>query len=176
MKTLVIYKSKTGFTHKYARWIAEELQADLVAHAEAKDADWAAYDTIIYGGGLYVGGINGIELLKHHLPQLAGKRVIVYASGATPNRAETTAQLLGINFTSEEQKTIRFFYLRGGFDFSKLGIVDKVLMLLLKAKLRMKPESKRTPDERGMLAAYNRHTDFTRRRYTHELVAFAQKG
>ncbi|GEA31640.1 flavodoxin [Clostridium beijerinckii] len=28
MKTVVIYKSKTGFTKKYAKWIAEELSAD----------------------------------------------------------------------------------------------------------------------------------------------------
>lgn len=29
MKTVVIYKSKTGFTQKYAEWIAEDLSADL---------------------------------------------------------------------------------------------------------------------------------------------------
>jgi len=30
MKTVVIYKSKTGFAKKYAEWIAEELVADIL--------------------------------------------------------------------------------------------------------------------------------------------------
>lgn len=29
MKTIVIYKSKTGFVRKYAEWISEELSADI---------------------------------------------------------------------------------------------------------------------------------------------------
>ncbi len=34
MKTIVIYKSATGFTKKYAQWIAEALSADLFAVAD----------------------------------------------------------------------------------------------------------------------------------------------
>ncbi len=30
MKTLVVYKSLSGFTKKYAGWIGEELQAELL--------------------------------------------------------------------------------------------------------------------------------------------------
>lgn len=30
VNTLIIYKSKTGFTKRYATWIAEELHADLI--------------------------------------------------------------------------------------------------------------------------------------------------
>ena len=29
MKTLVIYTSQTGFTKRYAKWIAERMDADL---------------------------------------------------------------------------------------------------------------------------------------------------
>ena len=29
MKKIVIYESATGFTKKYAEWIAEELQAEI---------------------------------------------------------------------------------------------------------------------------------------------------
>ena len=29
MKILLIYKSKTGFTEKYARWISEEINCDV---------------------------------------------------------------------------------------------------------------------------------------------------
>ena len=30
MKTVVVYKSISGFTKKYAEWIAHELRADLL--------------------------------------------------------------------------------------------------------------------------------------------------
>ncbi|MDE5939773.1 MAG: flavodoxin [Lachnospiraceae bacterium] len=36
MKTIVIYNSQTGFTKRYAKWIAEAAGADCVALPEAK--------------------------------------------------------------------------------------------------------------------------------------------
>ena len=36
MKTVVIYNSQTGFTKRYAEWIAEATGADCFALAEAK--------------------------------------------------------------------------------------------------------------------------------------------
>ena len=35
MKTIIIYSSQTGFTEKYALWMAEELEADIVTLPEA---------------------------------------------------------------------------------------------------------------------------------------------
>ena len=51
----------------------------------------------------------------------------------------------------------QFFYLRGGFDYSKLDFKNKALMNLLKFKIKMK--KKRTPDEIGMLNAYSHPLD-----------------
>ena len=36
MNTLVIYSSQTGFTERYAKWIAETLDADVLSIKEAK--------------------------------------------------------------------------------------------------------------------------------------------
>ena len=36
MKALVIYTSQTGFTKKYAEWIAKRLKADLLDVRDAK--------------------------------------------------------------------------------------------------------------------------------------------
>lgn len=175
MKSLVIYRSKTGFTKSYAEWISSELSADIVEYSHVDPEIFNNYDTVIYGGGLYIVGINGVKLIKQNLDKLAGKKVIVYACGATPDREETTIEIRNMNFTEEQQKSIRFFYLRGGFNFSKLGFVDKVLMTLLKLKLKMKKESKRSPDERGMLAAYAALSDFSKRKYIDELVTYAKE-
>ena len=50
MKTIVIYNSQTGFTKRYAEWIAEATGADCVELSAAKKKDLAAYEAIIFGG------------------------------------------------------------------------------------------------------------------------------
>ena len=50
MKTIVIYNSQTGFTKRYAQWIAEAAGADCLALSDAKKKDLTAYEAIIYGG------------------------------------------------------------------------------------------------------------------------------
>ena len=95
-----------------------------------------AYDTVIYGGGLYVVGINGVKFITKNLDKLNDKKVVVFATGASPFREKAINEVRNKNFTSEEQKYIKFFYLRGGFDYSKLKPFDKVLMTLLKWKIK----------------------------------------
>jgi menaquinone-dependent protoporphyrinogen IX oxidase len=172
LKSIVIYQSKSGFTKKYAEWIAEEIHADLFELKTVSLEMLKNYDVVVYGGGLYVGGINGITFLKRNLASLKDKKIAVYATGATPFRQETIDEVYHKNFSKEEQQQIKFFYMRGGFNFKALNVTDKLLMTLLKLKIRMKPENKRVADEKGMLAAYSKDVDFTRRKNIDSLILF----
>lgn len=174
MQSVVVYRSKTGFAKQYAEWIAEELSADLFEASKVTVETLAPYDTVIYGAGLYAVGINGIKLIKDNLDKLAGKKIVVFATGASPGRPEEIAGVVNSNFTPEQQKLIRFFYLRGGFDESRLTFTDKVLMTLLKWKLRWKEKRNADmhPDERGMLNAYSRPVSFARRSNIAELIEY----
>jgi menaquinone-dependent protoporphyrinogen IX oxidase len=53
MKAIAIYTSKTGFTKKYAQWIAHDLLAYIFKISKVNINMLTAYDTIIYGGSLY---------------------------------------------------------------------------------------------------------------------------
>jgi len=55
---------------------------------------------------------------------------------------------------------------KGGFDFNKLNIKDKILMSLLRLKLKMKKRHGQefSDDEKGMLAAYETAVDLTKRK------------
>jgi len=170
MKTVVIYKSKTGFAKKYAEWIAKALSADIFEASQIDIDLLTNYDTVIYGGGLYAVGINGVKFITKNLEKLSGKKLVVFATGATPPREDAINKVRNMNFTPEQQKTIRFFYMRGGFDNRKLKPIDKILMRLLKLKLKSKKQL--TPDERGMLSAYNIPVDFTREKNIAELVVY----
>ena len=53
MKTIIIYSSQTGFTERYAKWLADELSAETITLAEAKkktDDYFNDADAIVYGG------------------------------------------------------------------------------------------------------------------------------
>lgn len=171
MKAVVIYKSQTGFTKKYAEWIAEELAADIFHVSEANIDMLQNYDTIIYGGGLYASGINGVKFITENSSSLKGKKVIVFATGASVGRSEEIEGVKNKNFTADQQEYIKFFYLRGGFNYNKLSSLNKILMTILKWKLKMKKDL--TADERGMLAAYDHPMDFVKKKNIQELVAYA---
>ena len=57
-KIAVIYKSKYGATKRYAGWIALKLDADLYEVSDIGKKDLKEYDTIIYGGPLYLSLIH----------------------------------------------------------------------------------------------------------------------
>ncbi|MDF2540829.1 MAG: flavodoxin [Herbinix sp.] len=172
-KTIVIYSSKSGFTKKYAQWLVEELHCDLKEASSVSASDLDAYDTIIYGGGLYAIGLNGVKLITKNFDLLKGKKLVVYAVGATPVREETTEEVRKANIPTEQLDHIAFFYLRGGFDYSKLTLIDKFLMSLLKIKLKKAKDP--TTDQKGMLASYDHPMDFTKKKYIEPLLQYISK-
>ncbi|BCZ47222.1 flavodoxin [Clostridium gelidum] len=172
MKTIVIYKSKTGFTRKYAEWIAEDLSADTFDISKVTINILTAYDTIIYGGSLYAIGIIGVKLITQNIDKLKDKKIVVFATGASPSREDGINEIIDKNFTQEQQKYIKFFYLRGGFNYSKLNLFDKFLMTLLKWKIKNKKQEELSSDEIGMLAIYDKPVDFTEKKNIDRIITY----
>ena len=137
-RILIIYHSKTGFSKRYAQWLAEELNGRILPFRDRKSADLTEYDTIILTGGLYAGQMSGLKWLKKQLPALAGKRLAAVAVGCAPvgipGQAESMAQL----FSGTPE--IQGFYCQGGLDYEHMGAVDRAMMAALRAKLRKDPE------------------------------------
>lgn len=173
MKTAVIYKSKSGFVKKYAEWIAEELSADIFEASTVTPTIMGFYDTVVFGGGLYAIGINGVKLITGNMDKLEGKKVVVFASGASPFSERVLNEVRNSNFSEVQQEKIHFFYLRGGFDYNKLKSVDKILMTLLNLKIKLKEKKNKelTSDEKGMLVVHERPADYTNRKNINEIVS-----
>lgn len=176
MKAIVVYKSKTGFTRKYAEWIAEDLSADIFEVSKVNIDMLTQYDTIIYGGSLYAVGIIGVKLITRNINKLKDKKVVVFATGASPSRDEVIREVADKNFTPEEQKYIKFFYLRGGFNYSKLNVFDKFLMTLLKWKIKNKKQEELSNDEIGMLSVYDKPVDYTVRKNVESIIAYVNRS
>lgn len=138
-KGIVIYNSKTGFTERYAKWICEELGYQMVPYKERDKADLSQYEIVIYGGWSHAGSIKGFKWLKEKLPALAGKRIMVYATGATPPDSPEVKKSLEMNLkdlTAAQREKIKMFYFHGGLSYEKMGTMDRMLMKMFRKMLK----------------------------------------
>ena len=103
MKTLIIYKSKTEFTKWYAEFIAKEVDCNLMDFKEVTTEIMSGYDVVVYGGGLYAGMINGYKKAKKMFEKSSAKRLILFATGGTPNEARKKIDEVWKNNLSAEE-------------------------------------------------------------------------
>jgi flavodoxin len=52
LRTVVVYQSSSGFTKKYAEWIAEDLKAEVFKVKDCNVEKLLDANEIIFGGGL----------------------------------------------------------------------------------------------------------------------------
>lgn len=119
MKTLVLYTSNAGNTEAYAKEIAEAVGADCYPLKKFKAKKMEDYDIIVYGGWVMGGTIQGIDKFLQNWDSILSKKdVIVFSVGMMPPSAEGRHLLISQNVL--DLYHIRFYQIRGGFDYSKL--------------------------------------------------------
>lgn len=169
----VIYKSRYGSTKRYAEWIAETLGSDLYEESDIGGTGLAGYSTIIFGGGLYASGINGISLITKNYEALKGKNLIVFTVGlASPEDTSIYRPIIEKNIPEEMRGGIKFFHLRGGIDYRELNLVHKGMMAMLKKMVEKKKEEEKTGEDKQMLETYGQKVDFSDRGSISPLVEY----
>lgn len=136
-KALIIYKSETGFTQKYAQWLSNELSCDICDLKDFSKDKINNYDILIYGGGLYAGQINGFKEFKNIVSN--DVKLVLFTTGATPvSEVDAIQKAFDGNLTQDEQNNIPYFYAVGGLDYDKMRFKHKIMMkgllLVLKNK------------------------------------------
>lgn len=174
MSIVVVYKSLSGFTEKYARWIADELQAECTDIGSFEPGMVNEDTIIVFGGSLHAVGINGYKTLRKKLNNTEFRELVLFAVGASTAKPGIEDEIREANLRTEEEKNIRLFYMRGGFDYTKLGIWNRFLMTLLKWKIKSRKEEERTADEKGMLASFDKPLDATKRENINEIVDYVR--
>lgn len=168
MKTVVIYQSQTGFTKRYAQWIADAAGADCLPLSEAKKKDLEGFDTIVYGGWACGGGISGIRWFKERIDRWPDKKLIAFCVGGSPADSPDIQSALEKNFTEAQLRRVRVFYCPGGFNYEKMPIPSRLAMRLFRAALRGKKEQKEAEAE--MLRMISGSYDISDRRYIHPIL------
>ncbi len=131
MKTAVIYSSQTGFTKRYANWIASAAHADCLDVSAASTEDLSQYDAIVFGSWISGGYLHDLHWLKDNLPTCPDQKRILYIVGASPSENEEVKRLRKKCLRAFEEHNVKdIFYCPGGFNLEKLPASSKAMMKL----------------------------------------------
>lgn len=162
MNKIIIYGSQYGTTKKYAEELSKRTGLQAIPFEEINNIN--DYETIIYLGGLYAGGVLGLAKTFKKLNNIDNKKFIVVTVGLadSTNEENTTNIKNGIKrqITKDILDRTKIFHLRGGIDYSRLNFTHKTMMSLLYKKAKNLPEEKKNAEIKAMIDTYNQKVDF----------------
>lgn len=168
MKTIVIYHSQTGFTKRYAEWIAENVNADCLELCQAQKKDLSLYQTIIFGSWAFAGSIRKIGWFKKNINEWKSKKMIIFCVGASPIDCPEVKQALN-NFRSDlERENVKVFYCPGGINYERMPATSKLMMKIFLNGLKAKKEKTQTETE--MLKMISSSYDISNPKYIEPIL------
>ena len=168
MKTLILYRSKYGSSEKYARMLGEELNCP-VQELGKRLPHLSEYSQLVFVGGIYAGGINGLNILRKDQAAWTGKRLALLAVGASPCD-EKAVEELRARCCVGELAGVPLFYARGAWDEGKMDRKDRFLCSLLQKAVSKKPPEECEEWMAALLQAKGQTCDWTDRTYLEPLL------
>ena len=126
--TLVIVDSKSGTAAKYAEWISEALETDMVPATRKYLGYSSIYRNVIYIGGIREGVLNHLGLLQQTYENfnLGGRHIIVVAVGVGDPTDGYLKRVIGYNYL--ERFGDSFYYLPGKVDAENRKSMETALI------------------------------------------------
>lgn len=173
-RILIVYKSVTGFTKRYAEWIARETGAELTELRAATARQMNKADVVIFGGRFHAGRVDGLKRAKELFRESGAAELVVFATGATPDTAEDLIrEAWKNNFTPEELEAVPHFYMQSGLCYERMPFGDKLMMKVFAAMLkRQKDDSTYAAAMREAVADSSDYSDPARIRPLLEYLGF----
>ncbi|MCI9292770.1 MAG: hypothetical protein HFF01_09720 [Erysipelotrichaceae bacterium] len=169
MRILLIYKSKTGFTEKYANWITEELNCDIAKISHIQKINFGSYDLVIFGSRIHAGRVDGLNKIKK---LNLGKKLIIFATGATPKETNSIMEVWNSNLNDEELKNIKHFYIPAGLNYEKMGFLDKTMMKMASKMLEKK--NNKCKEDVGMQNSIKKSYDISSKERIKPLIEYVK--
>lgn len=127
-KILLLYKSKTGFTKRYAEIIAKETHAVLMDYKKASPKIMSGFDTVIFGSRAHVGMIDGYKKIRQMFLKSGAKHFVLFVTGATPNNSKEVETFWQQNLSADELRNLPHFYMQSGLCYEKMPCLDRLMM------------------------------------------------
>ena len=162
MSNIILYGSHYGTTKQYAEELSRRTNIEVSSFKTIKDIN--QYDTIIYLGGLYAGGVLGMAKTLKNLNDVSHKKIILVTVGLADLTDEVNKNNIRNNIKRQLKKEVfekaKIFHLRGGIDYSKLNFGHKTMLKLLYNSIKNLPEEKQTAEDKAMIETYNKKVNF----------------
>ncbi|MBU5481612.1 flavodoxin domain-containing protein [Blautia sp. MSJ-19] len=159
---IIIYGSQYGTARKYAEELAKRTNIEIKSYKDVTDIDH--YNTVVYIGSLYAGGVLGMKKTLAKISQCQNKKIIIATVGlADPADTENVDNIknsMKRQLSKELYENARIFHLRGGIDYSCLNFKHKTMMGLLYKKAVGLPEEKKTAEIKAMIETHNQKVNF----------------
>lgn len=159
---IIIYGSCYGTARQYAEKLGKKTHISVKPYKDISHLD--GYNTIVYIGALYAGGVLGMKETFGKLTSVQGKNIIIVTVGlADPT---DTKNIENIRNNMQRQlshsvfKHAHIHHLRGGIDYSRLSLKHKTMMWMVYMKSRKIPKEERTAEIRAMIETYNKQVNF----------------
>jgi len=134
IKVLILYRTKYGSTEQYAKWIAEEVRADLVKIEDFDTARFDQYGAIITGSPTYMGKIQIKDFLEKNWDALKTKPVFLFNIGLFPGESPESKKSFEM-IPAHIRDHIKYMKLPGKIDMKKLKFTEKVIARMVKTDI-----------------------------------------
>ena len=173
MKTLIIYTSQTGFTKKYADWLAQKTGGDLLDLKDAQkknDAFFEGYEAIVYGGWVMAASVVKVKWFLNRAASWKGKKLAIYCVGGSPNDNPDVEVMLKNMLNDEQREYIRAFYCQGGFNYERMNAPSRLAMKMFVSALKKKKDP--TEEEKIMTEMVAKSYDISDEKYLEPLIEY----
>ena len=173
MKILIVYTSQTGFTQRYAEWLAEEMKADILNLKEAQKKDekyFDSYDAIIYGGWAMAGTVTKVKWFLDKASSWEDKRLALFCVGGCPNDSPDIEEMFNKTLNDNQKKHIKTFYCQGGFNYEKMNAPSKMAMKMFVSSQKRKKNQ--TEDEKKMVEMISSSYDISDKKFIAPIVEY----
>ena len=173
MKTLIIYTSQTGFTKKYADWLAQKTGGDLLDLKDAQkknDAFFEGFEAIVYGGWVMAASVVKVKWFLNRAASWKGKKLAIYCVGGSPNDNPDVEVMLKNLLTDEQREYIRAFYCQGGFNYERMSAPSRLAMKMFVSALKKKKDP--TEEEKIMTEMVAKSYDISDEKYLEPLIEY----
>lgn len=162
MKKIILYGSKYGSAKRYGEELAR--RTGIVCQAYDSVHSLEGCSCVIHLGGLYAGGVLGLDHTVDLLKKRPGAKLWVVTVGLSDPAVEANRNnirnSLKKRLPPEIYEAMRLFHLRGGIDYSRLSFLHRGMMKLLYHQLKKLPPEEWNEETRGLIETYGRTVDF----------------
>jgi menaquinone-dependent protoporphyrinogen IX oxidase len=128
---LILYRTKYGSTEKYAKWISEDVRADLFKIENFDTTQFEQYNRIIIGSPTYMGKIQTQDFLEKYWDILKTKQVFLFNTGLFPEESPESKKSFEM-IPAHIRGHIEYIKLPGKIDVKKLKFTEKMIAKMVK--------------------------------------------